>query len=349
VPVTLHLEVNSRVNRTLNGIPISYPPGKGQNETRVVPLFRNSLIRTQAAHIVIIFDKPDRSAYRGFNLVAVTGTSDHTTFEIYFRFIYSAFAVASIWYLRRTVQWARLSAWSLEQKLTFPLLVLAPLSNNPLYILHCYHPRFSVFVVDAFATPLFHAVIYFDVLVILYRILNKSAMVTSQTLLPHAALAACCFVFECAGKIVDLPLVLSGKPQKGTAKWLCTGCEYAVNIAFSVWVLFAMSRAARSVDVTEKFKLYWYFVTCAVILFQSLGILVIIRGLGLFKLIDFEWVGVFSCVNVFTLMMAYFHWPYESERDGTYQHGRGALINQQILEPAEDIDEEEDKHDDKQE
>jgi hypothetical protein len=70
-----------------------------------------------------------------------------------------------------------------------------------------------------------------------------------------------------------------------------------------------------------KFKPYWYLVPCAVVLFQSLGIAVIVRRLGIFADIDFEWTAELSCGNVFTLMTASFHWPYEPEKELTMTEG----------------------------
>jgi hypothetical protein len=77
----------------------------------------------------------------------------------------------------------------LTQQLTFPLLAVAIVANNPLYLIHAYFPQAFFCRVDLVATPVFHGLLYFTVLVLLDSVVRGDGRLTLLRSTPSLALA----------------------------------------------------------------------------------------------------------------------------------------------------------------
>ena len=88
----------------------------------------------------------------------------------------------------------------------------------------------------------------------------------------------------------------------------------AVVAAFCLWLLFQMIKAFVRIDVTEKYKAKMYIamvILCltVVLLGSVLKRMRVMEGSCIYFVVSF------AIQNVFVLMMAYCHWPYEVMHD----------------------------------
>jgi hypothetical protein len=238
------------------------------NNSLLIPLFRESIILSEIESVRLTFEHPHFETYGGFLFFISSGGHDQTTFESYFRFIYAAFQIVSLWLLRNQSR-NPFCAWPLGHKLTIPLLIIGPVANNPFYFVHCYYPHCLFLMVEAISNPLYHSVVYFDVLLILNLVINKSSRLL---IVPQIVLAVALFSSEFALNCHRLNESFVG-PSFQISAFVASfaKCEFLVNLVFSIWVLALMVRAAQTIDLTDGLKTYTYLVACSVVLFMSIG------------------------------------------------------------------------------
>jgi hypothetical protein len=242
-------DITVRLKRRIRDLPVRFEGTSG--ESSLIPVFRESLIRSDIESVQLTFERPHSETYGGFFFFIFAGGHDHTVFECYFRFVYGFFPILSLWLLRDQIR-NRVCAWPLEYKLTIPLLIIGPVANNPFYYLHCYYPHSLFLLVEAISNPLYHSVIYFDVLLILNLVINKSSRLV---ILPQIVLAAALFgselVLNCH-RLKESFIGPSFRPSPFVAFF--AKCEFLVNLVFAIWVIALMVRAAQTVDFTDGLK-----------------------------------------------------------------------------------------------
>jgi hypothetical protein len=160
-------------------------------------------------------------------------------------------------------------------------------------------------------------VIYFDVLLILNLVINRSSRLV---ILPQIVLAIALFGSEVVLNCHRLNESFVGPSfQLSPFAAFFAKCEFLVNLVFSVWVLALMVRAVQTADPTDGLKTHTHLVACVVVLFMSVGVRLVARARGFLEMQVFGWITIFGCSNVFSLALAYLHWPYAQQlsyRDG---------------------------------
>jgi hypothetical protein len=303
-----------------------------------ITLFHDSFIRSDYAAITLMVMAAAGGSYDGVNLWTLIGTHDHANFQAYFRLVASGFQIASLWQLRHFCEFSRFQSWPLEFQLTIPLLFLAVLSNNPLYVFHIYRPRYVFVLIDALATPLFHALVYLAVLAILHSVAAKSSRPTTV----HFTLAAAAFAAEFMGKCRHVIDVWWG-PAIGGSR--ISEFQYAVDAAFAGWALWLLAKVIGRPDMTERMAQVCYCAACGVVVFMALCVRVCARALGLLQMSVAGWLFDFLCSNIFTLVLAYYHRPYDVAPNRELGDEKHALQGPH-LELCEAVPEYEDAEDD---
>jgi hypothetical protein len=340
------------VRKQIDGLRFSSTPG---NETVEIPLFDDHFIKYDNADLSINFTDPDLKAYSGFAVYTVMGSDDHTTFQAYFRFIYSAFEMGGIILLCWRARAFR--TWSPELQVTFPLMVLGPLSNNPLYIWRAYRPLSLFALFDAVATPLFHAYAILVAMAMLDYVLNKNAEFRADHVLRWVSVASPIFVCELLSAIGKVVATL-GEPSVPPSflAALLDKCGILLHAAFFGIALYLLIKAVPGLDMTEKFKFFGYALSISILMIHSLVVVVIGGWFRLFTHTVVDWVAPFGAYNMFTILVMYFHWPFGLLEDQPYQDSRvgpAFAYRLDVLEDAEedgsDSDEEEDDSDSSEE
>lgn len=293
-----------------------------------------------------------------FALRTEIGLPSHTVFQIYFRIVFSFFQLMFLLLLFFRLRVMPIKLWHLEQKLTVPLLIISILYDNPLYFLRYISsktskqsstpsipplPPFSE-TTEIIISSLFDAYFNFFLLVIFdslrfknrkidrcffgpkifffiinaaiyiisglrsdiskYDIYHKNQISTSNSF----------FSFFSSGFTLDKLLKID--PLKPNVPIII----FLIGSAYFVWLVYSISNASCKVDITERYKFNMYFTSTCI----SLALLFIVKILHFLQLTPFFrytslcFVTEFIVKNVFALLMAYFHWPYEVLQDQQY-------------------------------
>jgi hypothetical protein len=249
----------------------------------------------------------------------VAGVTDHTVFQIIFRIVFAVFAALFLLFLGIRLRPMPVSLWHLEQKLTVPLLVLDLLFSNPFFIIHSYIPSQGLIVLTTIIHSLFTSYFRFFVLVLFDSLRYKNRKTDHCFFVPKVAFVLLFFVIGVVHGVSDDVASFGDSPlERNHAESVFEKAETALYIVYLAWVVKCVAHSAAQVDVTERYKFCMYLAACGFSLF-ILGVLqIVFKAFNLFLLSSVPFAIVFAVQNVFVLLMAYFHWPYEMLHDQSY-------------------------------
>lgn len=292
----------------------------GDRELTEELIFFDNVIGYDQIHMILKIDAGDELS--SVILKSIVGIPDHTIFQMYFRIVFSIFALLFLIMLVVRLKFVPMKHWHIEQKLTLGLLAANFLYCNPIYLLHCYYPSTGLLSWNVFVEALFAAYFAFFVLVLFdsLRYRNKKSGVCF--LFPKAVFAAVVFVVTMlhtvAHDIRDTIFTSINDPHMNSD--FARVMDYAraiVVVIFCVWVFTRMFASLMKVDVTEKYKVNMYVATVAACVIVTTAEYVlkkmhVMDGSAVFFVVSF------TLQNVFVLTMAYCHWPYEVLHDQGY-------------------------------
>jgi hypothetical protein len=258
-------------------------------------------------------------AYRGIALFVSQGVADQTSFEAYVRVVYAIFGAAAALIWRARLADRALRAWATEQKLTFALVLVGVVANDPLYALHVHWPTRISPLVELVAPPLFHGMAYALALLNPDLVLRKSAgrsVAGFETLVGILV-----FVSETIGNGYRLFWPELPRAAPAGAELCAERTRAFAGAVFAAWASVRVASVVRRVDLTERFRSYMYAIASSVVAAHALVVDVLARAFGWFEGSGVEFVTAFAVYNTFALMMLYFHWPYEPVSDMTYEAG----------------------------
>jgi hypothetical protein len=249
----------------------------------------------------------------------VAGVPDHAIFQIIFRIVFAVFVALFLLFLGMRLRAMPISLWHLEQKLTVPLLVLDLLFSNPFYIIHSYVPSQKLIVLTTIIHSLFTSYFRFFVLVLFDSLRYKNRKTDHCFFLPTVAFVLLFFVIGVVHGASDDVASFGGSPlEMNHAESIFDKADTALYIVYLAWVVKCVAHSAAQVDITERYKLSMYLAVCGFSLF-ILGVAqIVFKALNVFSLSSLHFAIVFAVQNVFVLLMAYFHWPYEMLHDQSY-------------------------------
>jgi hypothetical protein len=291
-----------------------------QNETVPIRIFYDRFLNYQAAELILTVAVPPASAFTKIALLSSAGSPEYTTFHIYFRSVYSVIEIVVLILFFTKSGLGPFATWTREQRLTVRLLGIASIANNPIYFLNVRYPHPASGVVEALLEPSFHLTVLFMSLVVFDSLMERNVksdrfgLVRIIWVLP---VFVCQVLIGCYSFRVSFlePEV----PPTRNAELLRNG----EAMAYALFILCSLANVGRvicSLDVTEKFKFALYL-SASILLMTYAAFVCLNAWFKFFDNDNVNWVLSFAAHNMFALMMAYFHWPYELVQSRPYQMG----------------------------
>lgn len=308
-----------KINKTVNFDAIA---SIGQKETEVLHLFNDKFIDYQAIELVVLITKPDLKVFKGISVKTSLGTHDHTTYQCYFRFVYTCFELVSLYMLYSRIKLVSYNGWHFEQKILFPIILFAIFANNPLYLFFANHPSKYYGFYDAVAHSCFEGFFTFAILSLFDFLKKKNHKTNMGFFIGKIAVGILIFIAKFINELYDATLAF--QEQNLFENALKKGLMYfeiAAESVFVIWLFIIIIQSGIAVDTTEKNRFIMFLFSGIVILFSYGGIDIICRIMNYNADNAVNWICTFVSKNVFILMMIYFHWPFEIQTDQTYVDG----------------------------
>jgi hypothetical protein len=296
-----------------------------------IHLFRNAFITYEVLELEVAVTPP--SAVTGIVLFTVRGNAEHTTFQGYFRFLFSAFEIGALFLFCTRLRLSNIAQWALEQQLTVAVVLAAILSNNPLYCyLRAYRPYFPAVIFGRLAAPLCHALACISVLVTIDSVGGKSAWPRGVVNHIEMVFGGCLFLtelFESAGQVFGRPI--------GLIDVIVGRVVMTLNVVFALWVVWLGAGTFSHGDLTEAGRTVLYLLASVLVVGCSINVGVIGKIFNLCEEGLEGSVSLFTGLNTFALLMVYFHWPCEPGIDRSYA---GSLAGRLLAEAEPETDSE---------
>jgi hypothetical protein len=243
------------------------------------------------------------------HIVANYGSVEHTRFQMVFRFL---FAAISLLVTARYVCQFRTSqpVWHFEQKLTFPLLFLAFVYNNPFYLVHAMAPSRLYVIFDTISKNLFNAYFRFFNLALFDALRCKNRQTNIGFFLPKIGIVLALFVSSLVHGIYDvmsdfgLPHVSAGNLEENLR-----GSEMILFWIYVFWVAGSIAFAWFHVDDTDRYKFNLYVAVVGLSLAAIVVVHVLFNEFMTLRTSSLRFGIKFAVENGFVLLMTFFHWP----------------------------------------
>lgn len=258
----------------------------------------------------------DLEKYSHIVIRCVTGDSDYTIFQIYFRLAFAIFVLLFVIGLYQKLRTIPVKFWHLEQKLTIPLLILDFIFCNPWYAVQAYRPTHRYVVMRTVANAGFTSYFHFFVLALFDSMRYKNRKTDRCFFTPKITFSVVQFLVS-AFRGVSYDFISFGAAPFGGDKfdYALAQADAVLSAVYYLWVLWSIAVAAYQVDVTEQYKFHKYLATVS----SSLLVLGIVRVLsGYFDLPSARstyFTVSLAVQNALVMLMAHYHWPYEVYRD----------------------------------
>lgn len=250
--------------------------------------------------------------YHGFKVFFHISNPENVLYQIVFRVLFGisllAFFILMVYRLKET----KPKFWHLEQKLTVGLLFVGFLYNHFLYgtrIVSWY----VCYFIDSFVRGLEIAYVIFFLLTLFDSLRFKNREVQNFFYLPKSILSfivgSAVFVHGFLQALDDYKVFhVPVSPLQLNLMWIIRfGIATALLYLFIIIIL-----SFINVDPTEKFKFNLY------VLSVTLSFLSILIGYFLKEGNSLSFTIEYAIVSMFSILMAYFHWPYEVIKDQVY-------------------------------
>jgi hypothetical protein len=202
-------------------------------------------------------------------------------------------------------------------------LVLDILFCNPIYLIHAYHPCQFFILINTFLNAVFTSYFRFFVLVLFDSLKYKNRKTNGCFFGPKLCFAIIQFLISAGHGITDDVVSFGDSPDSDARGLFLERFETVLFVIYYIWTIVSIMGAFAQVDVTERYKFNMYLAavgSCLIILGLAQGVF---RRLKLFRNSSLHFVIAFSIHNVFVLLMAYCHWPYEVLHDQNYLDNTG--------------------------
>jgi hypothetical protein len=300
-------------SRTFESIPIAFSKCQG-----TIRLFSDRFLDYDTLDVAVRFENL-ADTFLKVRIESATGVPDHTLFQIWFRLVFALFALLFLIFLIMRLKAMPAQLWHLEQKLTIPLLLVDFLFTDPLYIIHAYRPSQILIVLHTIITALFTSYFRFFVIVLFDSLRYKNRKTDKCFFVPKIAFVLAHFIISVIHGVGDDVAFFGDSPlERSHSEGTSERAETVFYFIYLVWVVRSVFAAASQVDVTERYKFNMYLSAVAFSLLALGMVQLIFHWLQLFGRSSLHFAISFAVQNVFVLLMAYCHWPYEILQDQTY-------------------------------
>jgi len=251
-----------------------------------------------------------------------TGFRDHSMYQLYFRSVFIFINISFMLFFVFRLSAVSFSFWHLEQKMTIPLILFLIFYNNPLYYFQLYYPSKFLVYCETILSSLFVSYFRFYLLVLFNSLRFKNRKTDKCFFMPKIIFLFVNFLFSAIkGVYFDelslSPYSFSGSNIINSLNWI----ENAIFYVFCLWSVYSIILAGRDVDITERYKFLIYIISGVLALILLVMSKILSELMPIFSTTSLGFVTSFSVENVFILLMAYFHWPYEVLQDQSYLDG----------------------------
>ena len=249
----------------------------------------------------------------------ITGSEQHTYFQLYVRTVYSVFLIIfSVIFLAKIFV-IPIKYWHLEQKLTMPLMLITVIHNNPLYAVSIYFPSHVFVIFDKIIQALYQAYFNFFIYTLFDSLRYKNRKTDSCFFGPKIILCAILFIISVVHGVYDDINIFTDdiKKNAGVAQKLMW-TEIGFTILLYGLSFISIIRAAFDIDITERYKLIIYIISSLTAMAFLFIADLIERSSIRAAESSIDFTTRFSVKNIFVMLMTYFHWPYELLNDQNY-------------------------------
>jgi hypothetical protein len=254
---------------------------------------------------------------RGMFCDLTIGTPSYSVYQSYARFSFSLFHIWAIYKFCQLVNYRNFHLWTLEQRFTFPGLVLALLANNPLFFFFSYSCHMWVPILENIAAPIFHGYTTFLALALLARLIHGYGPVQSYPrweIDVALAISVLIGVVEYANAIewFTRSFVVPAIPPS-TFKNGLKFYEEVAHWLFMAWALFRMTKIRRAMWSQEPMKLRLYFLAVWMRMAYSIVGIAVHNRKKVFTGAITRWTFEFLIYNFVLIFLGYLHGPYPFE------------------------------------
>lgn len=277
------------------------------------------------------------SEYNGVKILFQIGNPEFVLYQIVFRILFSVTIICFLVLMLMRLKTTKFNYWHLEQKLTLGLLSIVALYDNPLYGLKIFTWSKNYFI-DAFfrGLTIFFSIFFIYALLDSLRFKNRetSGWFFFQKFLV-AGFLGILFIIEGYVKVsLNIGDFRSVQSLKFLIQHLQSIILPTLQIA-SLYLIFIIILAFKEVDPTEKYKLNLYVLTFVVCLLSGLVCYQYQDNNSLIFTVQYV------IINLFAILMSYYHWPYEVKKDFIYDE-QNQDVNDSQDEPIYEVKEDSD-------
>ena len=277
-----------------------------------VILWRSGQIDFAKADVSLMIEKVP-SGYDYAYIFVFLGNVSHTFFQMFFRIFFALATVVCLGVFGYALWFIPLRMWHLEQKLTLPMLVLLFFFNNPFYVVQAVSPSRAYVILDTIFVSLFMSYFEFFVLVLFDSLRFKNRKTGGWFFKPKLLFVTMMFISSVVHKVYDditgfeLPSLSHDDVEEALRR-----TEMVLYTIYLGWSFITVILAGFKVDVTERYKFNMYAAAGSSALVMMAVVHVLFNSLLSLRRSSMRFVMNYSVLSLFTFLMVYFHWPYET-------------------------------------
>jgi hypothetical protein len=277
-------------------------------------IFHDQTINYSSAIIRFSFSSIEQN-YIVAKIIYQFGNVDFIFLEIFFRSLFFIFLLFFFCFMLFRLKIIPYKMWSLEQKLTLLLLLISMFYNNPLYgnIYVCWT---TSYIIDAFAQGIFVSFLLFYFITLLDYQRFKNRETNKRFFIPKVLIFLFLGILMIFEGLIRVFLNINNTNSIELFTSLIQTLQELIFqfISFvSIYLFVVIVLAFQEVDPTEKFKLSLYVLSFSICLIATLISNTLKIGNALIFTIQF------SIPFLLSVLMAYFHCPYDLKEDFIYE------------------------------
>lgn len=264
--------------------------------------------------------------YNGVKILFVIGNAEFVVYEMIFRILFSISLICFLFLMVLRLKAISFKNWYLEQKLTLMVLLIVACYNNPLYGLKFVNWHVN-YVIDSFFRGLTISSMYFFLVSLFDGLRFKNRETGGIVFFTKFLLSVFIGILTLTeGFLLVFINIKDSKYSDSLTDWV-PKVHQLILPSFTVaalYLLVVIILSFKEVDPTERFKLNLYVVTLAICILAALV------GYRFNDDNALTFTIQYAIVSLFSIMMAYYHWPYEVRKDLLYDQQKHDVLDSRV-------------------
>jgi hypothetical protein len=292
-----------------------------ENRTHKIHIFSEEVIDFDAIDGKIVLNNKEPKKHLTSIVELGVGSVDHTYFQIYLRITLSLVQVIFFVSFSLRLRQIDRKMWHLEQKITLPLILITLFHTNPLFFLQVKNPSRLFNTLNKIIRSLYESYFCCFILLLLDSLRFKNRKTDEYFFIPKVIWAIVIFIVSIIRSITADSRSHFLHLEESKADYYEKMTHAFIGILYLINVVLSIIKSYIKVDSTEKFKSVVYMITCTIVLALLLASDICFNYFGIFENTSIPVTALYALQNLFSLMMTYFHWPYEILEDQEYFDG----------------------------